>query len=56
MVVAVTKLLGFLGLTIGSWIGWSLGAHVSLTAAVLLSIVGTGMGLYLGRRIARDYF
>lgn len=56
MVVAVTKLLGFIGLTIGGWIGWSVGAHVSLLAAVLLSIVGTGMGLYLGRRVARDYF
>lgn len=52
----MTKLLGFLGLTIGSWIGWSIGAHFSTIAAVLLGVVGTGAGLYLGRRVARDHF
>jgi hypothetical protein len=50
------KLLGFLGLTIGSWLGWIVGAHLSISAAVMLSVAGTGLGLYLGHRIARDYF
>ena len=52
----MTKLLGIVGVTAGSWLGWALGARLSLTAAVLLSIIGTGLGLYLGRRIAQDYF
>lgn len=52
----MTRLLGFIGLTLGGWIGWSVGARLSLGAAILLSIVGTGAGLYAGRRIARDHF
>lgn len=52
----MTRLLGFIGLTLGGWIGWSAGARFSLGAAILLSIVGTGVGLYVGRRIARDHF
>ena len=52
----MTKLLGFLGLTLGGWIGWAIGEPVSFTAALFLSTIGTGVGLYLGRRLARDYF
>jgi hypothetical protein len=50
------KLLVFLGLSVGGWIGWAVGAPFGMFAAFMLSIVGTGLGLYLGRRIARDYF
>ena len=50
------KLLVFLGLSVGGWIGWAVGAPFGLFAAFFLSIVGTGLGLYVGRRIARDYF
>jgi hypothetical protein len=50
------KLLIFLGLSVGGWIGWVAGAPFGILAAFLLSVVGTGLGLYLGRRIARDYF
>lgn len=52
----MSKLLGWLGLTVGGWVGWAIGARHSLGAALLLSVVGTGLGLYLGRRIDRDYF
>lgn len=50
------KLLAFLGLTAGGWIGWAVGARVSVMAAFVLGMVGTGLGLYAGRRIARDHF
>ncbi|HEU4881997.1 MAG TPA: hypothetical protein VFT45_07130 [Longimicrobium sp.] len=50
------KLLVILGLTVGGWVGWAIGAPFGMFAAFMLSIVGTGLGLYLGRRIARDYF
>jgi hypothetical protein len=52
----MTKLLVFLGMSVGGWIGWAIGAPVSIFTAFILSIVGTGLGLYLGRRIANDYF
>lgn len=52
----MVKLLGFVGLTVGGWLGWAVGARVSLMLAFMLSIVGTGFGLYLGRRIAEEYF
>lgn len=50
------KLFGFLGLTVGGWLGWIIGQRFSFFAAVFLSIVGTGIGLYVGRRIAQEYF
>jgi hypothetical protein len=52
----MTKVLAFFGMSIGGWIGWALGAPMGMFAAFILSIVGTGLGLYLGKRIATDYF
>ena len=42
----------FLGANVGGWIGWKLGAHVGFMSACMLSIVGTAMGVYAGRRVA----
>jgi hypothetical protein len=50
------KVLVFLGLSVGGWVGWALGARLGIFAAFMLSAVGMGAGLYLGRRIARDHF
>lgn len=52
----VNRLLGFIGLTLGGWVGWAIGMRLSFGAAIFLSILGTAFGLYLGRRIARDHF
>ncbi|MBA2671040.1 MAG: hypothetical protein H0U67_11770 [Gemmatimonadetes bacterium] len=52
----MSKLLAFLGMTVGGWGAWGIGARFSFNAAFLLSIVGTALGLYIGRRIAQDYF
>ena len=49
------KLFAFIGSTIGGYAGWALGATVGLTTAVMVSMVGTGVGIYYGRRIARNY-
>lgn len=49
------KIFGFVGATAGGWIGWSLGAGVGIMTAFLLSIVGTGVGLYAGYRAAARY-
>lgn len=52
----MTKLLGWIGATLGSALGWWLGARAGMMTAFLVSIVGTGAGLYIGRRLAMEYF
>jgi hypothetical protein len=49
------QLFGFLGATVGSGVGWWLGAHVGFMTAFLLSVVGTGVGIYAAYRIAIRY-
>jgi hypothetical protein len=49
------KLFSFIGATIGSYAGWALGATVGLTTAFMVSMVGTGIGIYFGRRLAKNY-
>ncbi len=51
----MSKLFSFLGATIGGYAGWFLGARIGFTTAFMLSMVGTGVGIYYGRRIARNY-
>lgn len=50
------KLFGGIGAFAGSSAGWALGMQLSVFGAVLLSAVGLGVGLYYGRKIARDHF
>lgn len=49
------KLLGLVGATAGGWLGWAAGAPIGIMTAFLLSMVGTGVGLYVGYRIATRY-
>jgi len=49
------KLLGFVGATIGSYAGWWLGARVGIMTAFIVSMVGTGIGIYAGRKVAAHY-
>lgn len=52
----MSKVLAFVGATIGGWFGWWLGGVlVGMTTAFVLGILGTAGGVYLGRRIARQY-
>jgi hypothetical protein len=48
-------MLALLGALIGGWIGWATGAQLSFFAAFILSIIGTGAGIYFARRFARNY-
>lgn len=48
----VSKLLAWTGATIGGAFGWWAGARAGVLPAFLLSIVGTGGGVYLGRWVA----
>jgi len=49
------KLIGFLGATLGSAVGWWAGARIGVMTGFLCSIVGTGVGLYFARRWAQEY-
>jgi hypothetical protein len=49
------KLFAFIGATIGSYAGWFLGARIGLTTAFMVSMVGTGIGMYYGHLIAKNY-
>ena len=49
------KLAGFVGMNLGGAIGWWLGSFSGLGLAVVLSAVGSGIGLYALRRLAEDY-
>lgn len=48
----MTKILGTLGSFVGGSIGWWMGAGIGTMTAFMLSIVGTGVGIYLGRQAA----
>ena len=52
----MNKLMGFLGMTIFGWVGWWLGAFVSVFTAFVLSMVGTGFGLWAGWWVMKRYF
>jgi hypothetical protein len=48
----MSKLFGFIGASVGGAIGWWLGARIGVMTAFIVSMVGTGIGIYAGRRIA----
>lgn len=47
-------ILNFVGMTIGGWIGWQLGALVSVFTAFVIGMVGTGLGLYAAQRLTKQ--
>ena len=48
----MSKLLAWVGASLGGAVGWWAGDRIGLFAAFILSMVGTGAGLYLGRWMA----
>jgi hypothetical protein len=53
--VSLQAALALIGATLLGALGWWIGDQVGLITAFILSTIATGIGLYLGRRIARDY-
>lgn len=49
------KVLVMIVSTVGSAVGWWLGAHVGIMTAFVLSIVGLGLGVWGGRQLARRW-
>ena len=48
----MSKILTFLGASVGGAVGWWLGARIGMMTAFVVSTLGTGVGMYAGRRIA----
>ncbi len=48
------RFLDLVGMTAGGWLGWTVGAWVSLFTAFIVSMVGTGVGLYYTRRFTKQ--
>lgn len=51
----MTKVLVLLSATIGSAVGWWLGAFLGMMSAFFLSVVGMAAGVYVARRLAAEY-
>ena len=49
------KLQIILGMFVGGWLGWQIGALVSLFTAFIVSVIGAGVGLYLVNRFGQRY-
>lgn len=49
---AIFAMLGSLML---GWLGWVLGAHIGFGTALVLSCIGSGFGLYWGRRLFDEW-
>ncbi len=46
--------LNFMGMSVGGWIGWAIGAPISFYTAFMVSIVGSGVGLYFTQRALKQ--
>ena len=51
----MNKLLGFIGATVGGSVGWWLGERAGMMTAFIVSIIGTGAGMYAARRWLSDF-
>ena len=49
------RLFGVIGATVGGYAGWYVGATVGMMTAFSLSMVGTGVGMYIAYRAAQNY-
>lgn len=49
------KLIVFIGATLGGWVGWFAGTRFGIMTAFMLSMVGTGAGIYAARRWADSW-
>jgi hypothetical protein len=51
--VSTLKLIPYLAAIVAGWIGWMIGRRGGVFTAYVLSVVGTAVGLYYGRRLVK---
>ncbi|HEY0528778.1 MAG TPA: hypothetical protein VGD02_08115 [Gemmatimonadaceae bacterium] len=49
------KMFSFIGGTVGGYAAWGAGLLIGKPTAMVLSIVGTGLGMYYGRKFGKMY-
>ena len=49
------RLLDMITMTAGSYLGWMIGAYISIFTAFIISMVEMGLGLYLGLYLGRRF-
>ncbi|MDQ2667335.1 MAG: hypothetical protein M3Z05_15155, partial [Gemmatimonadota bacterium] len=54
-IVVLGKMLSFIGATIGGSVGWWAGSGVGFMTSFFISMIGTGIGIYVGKRLADHY-
>jgi hypothetical protein len=45
--------LNLAGMSAGGWVGWLLGEQISFFTAFIVSMLGTGLGLYYTQRAVK---
>lgn len=52
----VQRILDLIGMSAGGWVGWMIGAWIieGIFTAFIVSMIGTGIGLYLTRRLTKQ--
>lgn len=49
------KVCVLIGSTIGGSLGWAAGSGIGFMTAFMISMIGTGIGMYAGFRVAERY-
>ena len=49
------RLLDMITMTAGSYLGWMISAYISIFTAFIVSMVGMGLGPYLGLYLGRRF-
>lgn len=49
------RLAALIGMSVGGWVGWKIGALASFFTAFIVGMVGTGVGLYMVNRLENRY-
>ena len=47
------RILNLIGMSAGGWLGWTVGAWISLFAGFIVSVIGMGAGLYAAQRLTK---
>ncbi len=46
------KIYSWVGASVGSYAGWALGSLFGIMGGFMVSFIGMGLGIYVGRRLA----